>query len=99
MVSVTVSALTSTALTAASICVSANVALPPEPTARTVAGELDGAVRAVDERASLDFLAEMVRHRSHSQTEGERKLAEFMAASMTKLGTGLVGNGGAPPVP
>ncbi len=40
----------------------------------------------IDERASLDFLAEMVRHRSHSQTEGERKLAEFMAAAMTKLG-------------
>ena len=46
----------------------------------------DELIRRVDERASLDFLAEMVRHRSHSQTEGERKLAEFMAASMTKLG-------------
>jgi acetylornithine deacetylase len=43
-------------------------------------------VRRVDERASLELLAEMVRHRSHSQTPGERRLVEFMAGRMRALG-------------
>src|SRR5262245_28627868 len=40
----------------------------------------------LDEKACLDFLSAMVRHKSYSQTEGERKLAEFMADSMRGLG-------------
>jgi acetylornithine deacetylase len=40
----------------------------------------------LDEKACLDFLSAMVRHRSYSQTDGERKLAEFMADSMRALG-------------
>lgn len=43
-------------------------------------------IRRVDERASLDFLAEMVRHRSHTQTPGERRIVEFMAERMRALG-------------
>jgi acetylornithine deacetylase len=43
-------------------------------------------IARIDERASLDFLAEMVRHKSYSQTEGERKLAAFMAERMTGIG-------------
>jgi acetylornithine deacetylase len=46
----------------------------------------DDLIRRVDETASLDFLARMVRHRSHSQTDGERRLAEFMAESMRAIG-------------
>ena len=46
----------------------------------------DDLIRRVDEKASLDFLARMVRHRSYSQSEGERKLAEFMAESMRAIG-------------
>ena len=40
----------------------------------------------LDERACLDFLSTMVKHKSYSQTDGERKLAEFMASSMRTLG-------------
>jgi acetylornithine deacetylase len=43
-------------------------------------------IRRVDERACLDFLAQMVRHKSYSQTEGERELAVFMADSMRSIG-------------
>lgn len=43
-------------------------------------------IRRVDEKACLDFLSAMVRHPSHSQTPGERKLAEFMADSMRAIG-------------
>ena len=43
-------------------------------------------IRRVDERACLDFLSRMVRHPSHSQTEGERKLSGFMAESMRSIG-------------
>ncbi|MGG5823558.1 M20 family metallopeptidase [Falsiroseomonas sp. HW251] len=46
----------------------------------------DELIRRVDERACLDFLSAMARHPSHSQTPGERKLAEFMAESMTRMG-------------
>lgn len=40
----------------------------------------------VDEKACLDFLASMARHKSYSQTEGERTLAAYMAERMTALG-------------
>ncbi len=40
----------------------------------------------LDEKAALDFLAEMVRHKSYSQSDGERALAEFMAARLTEIG-------------
>lgn len=40
----------------------------------------------VNDRECLDFLAEMVRHKSYSETEGERKLAAFMADRMRGLG-------------
>jgi acetylornithine deacetylase len=40
----------------------------------------------IDDRACLDFLAAMARHKSYSQTEGERELAAFMATSMQGLG-------------
>ena len=40
----------------------------------------------LDEPAALAFLARMVRHKSYSQTPGERALAAFMADEMGKLG-------------
>ena len=40
----------------------------------------------IDEAACLDFLSRMARHRSYSQTEGERELAGFMADNMRALG-------------
>jgi acetylornithine deacetylase len=43
-------------------------------------------LKHLDDRACLDFLSAMVKHKSYSQTEGERKLAEFMAASLRGLG-------------
>ncbi|MEF2070571.1 M20 family metallopeptidase [Consotaella aegiceratis] len=43
-------------------------------------------VASVDEKACLDFLASMVRHKSYSQTEGERDLARYMAEQMAALG-------------
>jgi acetylornithine deacetylase len=46
----------------------------------------DDLLRRVNERECLDFLAAMVRHRSYSQSAGERALAEFMAGSMTAIG-------------
>ena len=43
-------------------------------------------VARVDERACLDFLSRMVRHKSYSETEGERELARFMADQMRSIG-------------
>ncbi|SME98314.1 acetylornithine deacetylase [Tistlia consotensis] len=40
----------------------------------------------IDEKASLDFLARMVRFKSYSDTEGERQLAEHLTAEMAALG-------------
>jgi acetylornithine deacetylase len=40
----------------------------------------------IDEKACLDFLASMVRHKSYTQTEGERQLAAYMTARMQGLG-------------
>ncbi|AOB31403.1 acetylornithine deacetylase [Bordetella sp. H567] len=43
-------------------------------------------IAALDEKASLDFLARMIRFKSYSATPGERELAEFMVNSMRGLG-------------
>ncbi len=40
----------------------------------------------IDTKSCLDFLSAMVRHPSHSQTPGERKLVEFMAGKMRDIG-------------
>lgn len=40
----------------------------------------------LDEKACLDFLAEMVRRKSYSETDGERALAEFMVDHMRAIG-------------
>jgi acetylornithine deacetylase len=40
----------------------------------------------IDEKQCLAFLSAMVRHKSYSQTEGERVLAAFMAERMRALG-------------
>lgn len=46
----------------------------------------DELLALLDEKACLDFLAQMVRHKSYSQSEGERALAEFMAARLREVG-------------
>ena len=43
-------------------------------------------LKHIDERACLDFLSAMARHKSYSQTDGERKLTAFMADEMRALG-------------
>ena len=43
-------------------------------------------VNRIDERACLDFLSAMVRHKSYSETEGERALARFMCEEMQRIG-------------
>ncbi len=43
-------------------------------------------IARIDEKACLDILSAMVRHRSHSQTPGERTLAAHMADAMRRLG-------------
>src|SRR3954466_14195637 len=40
----------------------------------------------LDTGAALDFLSKMARHKSYSETEGERKLAAFMVDRMRELG-------------
>ena len=42
--------------------------------------------RSIDDKDCLDTLAEMVRCKSYSETEGERKLAERMVEIMTDMG-------------
>ncbi|WP_118134534.1 M20 family metallopeptidase [Oceanicella sp. SM1341] len=42
--------------------------------------------RSIDERACLETLAEMVRHKSYSETPGERALAERMVEIMAGMG-------------
>ncbi|MFI5015007.1 MAG: M20 family metallopeptidase [Hyphomicrobiales bacterium] len=46
----------------------------------------DELLARIDAKACLDFLSRMARHKSYSQTEGERKLAAFMAQEMQLLG-------------
>jgi acetylornithine deacetylase len=43
-------------------------------------------VDRIDEKSCLDFLSSMVRHKSYSQTEGERELARHMAKEMKAIG-------------
>ena len=43
-------------------------------------------IRRIDEQACLDFLSQMVRHKSYSQSEGERALAGFMADALRRIG-------------
>ena len=43
-------------------------------------------IARIDVPSSLDFLAEMIRFRSYSETDGERALAEFMAEQMRGMG-------------
>ncbi|WEX09680.1 M20/M25/M40 family metallo-hydrolase [Chelativorans sp. AA-79] len=40
----------------------------------------------IDKEACLDFLAEMVRHKSYSETPGERRIVDFMAERMREIG-------------
>ena len=40
----------------------------------------------IDEKTCLETLVEMVRHKSYSETEGERRLAERMVEIMTAMG-------------
>ena len=40
----------------------------------------------IDEQACLDTLAEMVQHKSYSETEGERTLALRMVEIMSEMG-------------
>ena len=42
--------------------------------------------RSIDEQACLDTLSEMVQHKSHSETEGERVLALRMVEIMSQMG-------------
>ena len=42
--------------------------------------------RSIDESACLETLAEMVRHKSYSETPGERELAEHMVGVMRSMG-------------
>ena len=41
---------------------------------------------SIDRHSCLEFLTEMIRHQSYSETPGERRLAEWMVAEMEKLG-------------
>ncbi|WP_037377480.1 M20 family metallopeptidase [Serratia sp. M24T3] len=41
---------------------------------------------SIDDEYCLSFLARMVQHKSYSATDGERKLAEYMASQMQMLG-------------
>ncbi|HEY0123206.1 MAG TPA: M20/M25/M40 family metallo-hydrolase, partial [Rhizobium sp.] len=43
-------------------------------------------VGKIDEKSCLDFLSNMVRRKSHSQTDGERELARIMASEMEAIG-------------
>ncbi|MEM1431709.1 MAG: M20/M25/M40 family metallo-hydrolase [Pseudomonadota bacterium] len=42
--------------------------------------------RSIDEKACLDTLSEMIRHKSYSETEGERALAARMVEIMAAMG-------------
>ena len=43
-------------------------------------------LKRVDEQRCIDFLAQMIRHRSYSETDGERELAVFMQGAMQEIG-------------
>jgi len=46
----------------------------------------DAILARLDEKASLEFLSAMVRHKSYSETDGERALARFMVERMREIG-------------
>jgi acetylornithine deacetylase len=48
--------------------------------------DTNGLLAALDEKASLEFLAQMLRHKSYSATPGERELAEWMVDRMHAIG-------------
>ena len=48
--------------------------------------DIDAVNARVDEQASLNFLAEMVRFKSYSSTDGETALARFMVEAMRDIG-------------
>ena len=48
--------------------------------------DIDQLLARVDEQASLDFLSRMVRHKSYSQTDGEKDLARYMVGQMREIG-------------
>lgn len=52
-----------------------------------IANEL---LKRVDEKACIDFLVRMVRQKSYSATDGERKLVAFMVDEMKSLGLDAV---------
>ena len=43
-------------------------------------------IESIDDKACLDFLSELVQHKSYTETEGERGLAELMHARLNDLG-------------
>ena len=48
--------------------------------------DADALLRSIDEKACLDFLAGMARHKSYTQTPGERVLVEHMRDQMRAIG-------------
>ncbi len=46
----------------------------------------DELLQSIDEGACIDFLASMIRHKSYTQTDGERRLVEYMVQSMKGIG-------------
>ena len=42
-------------------------------------------LKRVDEQRCIDFLEQMIRHKSYSETDGERELAVFMQGAMQGL--------------
>lgn len=46
----------------------------------------DDLLGRIDTRSCLDFLSRMARHKSYSETEGERELALFMEQELRRLG-------------
>ena len=43
-------------------------------------------LKSIDEAACIDFLAGMIRHKSYTQTDGERRLVEYMCKAMRDIG-------------
>jgi acetylornithine deacetylase len=46
----------------------------------------DQLLARIDAKSCLDFVSRMAKHKSYSQTDGERQLAHFMADELRKLG-------------
>ncbi|SAL85306.1 acetylornithine deacetylase [Caballeronia arvi] len=56
---------------------------------------LEAVLKHVDEKECLDFLSSMVQHKSYSETDGEKVLADYMVEQMQELGL----SAGLTPVP